>query len=163
MLSNFAFFEITVITILAIWYLYFLFSLLYPKLKKARFFLAIVLILGSVTIKTVFCNSVYIVNDNNEIKEMVLIIPYRFPLNNGQYTILKPQPGLSQLWLVNNGNQQAWVESVTYGDAENLPLSRQLIAPHSASRIKSIEYFFQAPPKEIKTINPPVTQGWLHR
>lgn len=163
MLANVSFYEITIIAILAIWNVYFIFSLLYSRLKKLRLVLPIVLVIGALITKVFFTNPVYIINDNNDIQEATLIIPYKYLLNNGQYTILKPEPGLSQIWIINNGSKPAWYEPVIYGAQESSPLERLQILPYSAIKITNIEYFFEAPPKNIKVINPPVTQGWLHR
>ena len=163
MLATVSFYEITVIAILAIWNIYFIFSLLYSRLKKLRLILPVVLVIGALIIKIFFTNPVYIINDDNDIQEATLIIPYKYLLNNGQYTILKPEPGLSKIWIINNGSTSAWHERVIYGERESSPLERLQILPYSAIKITKIEYFFEAPPKSIKVINPPVTQGWLHR
>lgn len=164
MLSNSTFYQIAFIAVLAIWLIYFIFSLLYPRLKKRRLLLLVALSLSVPPVKFIFSNRVYIINDANQIEEKLLVIPYKFPLKNGSYAILKPKPSLSRLWLVNNGENRAWLEYIAYGDIAKEPLRRRLIKPYSSVMVKNVEYFFEAPPKQIKVSSPrPTAKGWLHR
>jgi hypothetical protein len=163
MLSDLAFYKIALVLILATWNLYFIFSLMYRRLAPYRLALLITLIAIAAIVRVFLANPVYIIGDNNEVQKRVLVIPHKYALSNGQYTILKPKPGLSNIWLVNNGNKSAWYELVVYGENQESSLDRSLIAPFSSAEISQIDAIFEAPPETIRAIKLPATLGWLHR
>jgi|GEM_PF-5557293 len=162
MLSETTFYKTILIVILSITTLYFIFSLLYPKLKIYRLLVFVILMFSALTIKLFFTNPVYIINDNNEVEINVLVIPTHYALTSGKKVILKPTPGLFHTWLVNNGERAAWLELINYGRSIP-PLTRSFIHPNHAYRISQIDYLFTTPPKKIKTLKLSDTKGWLYR
>lgn len=162
MLSELLFYKITFIAILTITGLYLFFSLLYPKLKKYRLFLFVVLMFCALIIKLFLTNPVYIINDHNEVEKNILVIPTHYALVSGENVILKPSPGLFHVWLINNGERTAWLEFINYGPASS-PLTRSLIKANHAYHIPQLDYLFTAPPKQINTFKLHDTKGWLYR
>lgn len=162
MLDHNVFYKILAITMGTIWLIYFLFGFAFPKLKPYRRAVAMVVLGVGVGFRLLFTNTVIEINDDNDIRSMLLVVPYNYQLQNDDYVLLKPQLGFTK-WIINNGEQKAYRESINYGDYLSAPLTQELIHPYSMKMIETIDYFFEPPPSEIKTLSSSDSRGWLHR
>ncbi len=141
----------------------FIVEMVFPIIKKSRRITLSLLLLFVISIRFFVTDNVYIITDNNQWKKYYLLIPTQMQIENGHYTFLAPKiDWYPHYWIINNGMQTAYFESVAYGMNDH-KIDRIKIESYQLLAIKEINYFFEPPPRRLNSLLPIKYVGWLYR
>lgn len=149
-------------TIIGLWLIYIFVCYPYKAMLKAHKKVLMSLMLSAVIINFGLVNQVYITDDDNQVERYALLFPTYQRLNNNTLIYLYPKFGLSNAWVVNNGQRPVVFETVIYGTS-NQQIAITNIAAYTISRTRAVEFIFQPPPRNIQIKRASEIKGWLHR